>query len=254
VILADNLLNSDREVLNRIALISGKRPHFVALDITDDAALDAVFAAFPAIDTVIHFAALKAVGESAAVPLEYWRINVGGSISLLRAMARHNVRDIVFSSSATVYGDATRVPGMIPIPEECPLGPTNPYGNTKAAVERLIEDHVRAQRMKAEGEEWNAGLLRYFNPAGAHPSGLMGEDPQGIPFNLLPLLAQVATGKREKLMVYGDGMPLSPLDSSIDLLSTDPLQQTTHPKTAPRSETTSTSSTWRPATSQRCNT
>jgi UDP-glucose 4-epimerase len=125
-------------------------------------------------------------------------------------MNRHSVPNIVFSSSAIVYGDATRVLHMIPIPEECPIGPANPYGHTKAAVETLIEDHISAQRMKAkelgqDPEEWNAGLLRYFNPAGAHPSGIMGEDPQGVPFNLLPLLAQVATGKREKLMVYGDG-------------------------------------------------
>jgi UDP-glucose 4-epimerase len=127
-------------------------------------------------------------------------------------MARHNVTNIVFSSSATVYGDATRFPNMIPIPEECPLGPTNPYGNTKFAVETAITDLINAQRNNAtkagkaeEGEKWNAALLRYFNPAGAHPSGIMGEDPQGVPYNLLPLLAQVATGKREKLLVFGDG-------------------------------------------------
>ena len=129
-------------------------------------------------------------------------------------MARHNVTNIVFSSSATVYGDATRVPNMIPIPEECPLGPTNPYGNTKLAVELCITDQINAQRTKAkkagkseEAEKWNAALLRYFNPAGSHPSGIMGEDPQGVPYNLLPLLAQVAIGKRKKLLVFGDGMP-----------------------------------------------
>ena len=127
-------------------------------------------------------------------------------------MTRHNVTNIVFSSSATVYGDATRFPGMIPIPEDCPLGPTNPYGNTKHCVERA--DHVEAQRnnakkegKNADGLEWNAALLRYFNPAGSHPSGIMGEDPLGVPYNLLPLLAQVATGKREKLLVFGDGRP-----------------------------------------------
>ena len=132
-------------------------------------------------------------------------------------MTRHNVTSIVFSSSATVYGDATRFPDMIPIPEHCPLAPNNPYGHTKLAVENVIFDHIEAQRnkLKKEGKEtealkWNAALLRYFNPAGSHPSGIMGEDPQGVPFNLLPLLAQVATGKREKLMVYGNGQLESP--------------------------------------------
>ena len=125
-------------------------------------------------------------------------------------MTKHNVTNIVFSSSATVYGDATRFENMIPTPEICPLGPTNPYGNTKHTVEMLISDHVTAQRFMAQkdgrsGSEWNGALLRYFNPAGAHPSGIMGEDPSGIPFNLLPLLAQVAVGKREKLLVFGDG-------------------------------------------------
>lgn len=125
-------------------------------------------------------------------------------------MTKHNVTNIVFSSSATVYGDATRFENMIPIPETCPLGPTNPYGNTKHTVEMMITDHVNAQRTNAKkqgksGDMWNGALLRYFNPAGAHPSGIMGEDPLGIPFNLLPLLAQVAIGKREKLLVFGDG-------------------------------------------------
>src|SRR4051794_23757396 len=126
-------------------------------------------------------------------------------------MKRHNVTNIVFSSSATVYGDATRFPNMIPIPEHCPIGPTNTYGRTKATVESLITDVIEAERNKAKkggksGDEWNAALLRYFNPAGAHPSGIMGEDPQGVPYNLLPLLGQVATGKREKLFVYGNGV------------------------------------------------
>jgi UDP-glucose 4-epimerase len=138
-------------------------------------------------------------------------------------MVRHNVYNIVFSSSATVYGDATRFPNMIPIPEECPLGPTNPYGNTKVAVETAITDVINAQRNKAlkagnkdESVKWNAALLRYFNPAGAHPSGIMGEDPQGVPYNLLPLLAQVATGQREKLLVFGDGMIICPLFTTFD--------------------------------------
>ena len=128
-------------------------------------------------------------------------------------MTRHNVTNIVFSSSATVYGDATRFPNMIPIPENCPIDPTNPYGRTKSSVEMCITDHINAQRTNAQRDskppadvaKWNAALLRYFNPAGSHPSGIMGEDPQGVPYNLLPLLAQVAIGKREKLLVFGGG-------------------------------------------------
>lgn len=210
VVIIDNLYNSSEEVLNRIETICGKRPIFYNADITDEKALEKVFADHPDIDNVIHFAALKAVGESGEIPLEYWRVNVGGSIALLQAMTRHNVTNIVFSSSATVYGDATRFEDMIPIPEHCPLGPTNPYGDTKYAIEKLIGTHIEAQRNNAQkkgesGAKWNGALLRYFNPAGAHPSGIMGEDPQGIPFNLLPLLAQVAVGKREKLLVFGDG-------------------------------------------------
>lgn len=210
VVIVDNLYNSSDEVLNRIELISGKRPEYVKCDITDEKALDAVFAAHPDIDNVIHFAALKAVGESGERPLDYYNVNVYGTLCLLKAMQKHNVTNIVFSSSATVYGDATRFPNMIPIPEDCPLGPTNPYGSTKFTVEMMITDHVNAERAKAkkagkDGEEFNAALLRYFNPAGSHPSGVMGEDPQGVPYNLLPLLAQVAVGKREKLLVFGDG-------------------------------------------------
>lgn len=211
VVIADNFYNSSPEVLRRIELISGKKPEFFKLDVTDEAAFDELFAKYPDIDNVIHFAALKAVGESAEIPLEYYRTNVYGTICLLRSMTRHNVTNIVFSSSATVYGDATRFPNMIPIPEECPIGPTNTYGRTKATVEMMITDHIEAQRNKTkkdgkpdEAQKWNGALLRYFNPAGSHPSGIMGEDPQGVPYNLLPLLAQVAIGKREKLLVFGD--------------------------------------------------
>ncbi|KAL8876165.1 MAG: hypothetical protein Q9198_005590 [Flavoplaca austrocitrina] len=210
VVVVDNLYNSSEEALNRIELICGKRPHFHNIDVRDEAAFDKVFAAHPHIDSVVHFAALKAVGESSVIPLEYYRTNVGGTISLLSSMTKHNVSNIVFSSSATVYGDATRFPDMIPIPEECPIGPTNPYGRTKSTVESIITDHIQAQRnrLKADGksfDHWNAAVLRYFNPAGSHPSGIMGEDPQGVPYNLLPLLAQVAIGKRDKLLVFGDG-------------------------------------------------
>ncbi|GAB1198492.1 hypothetical protein APSETT444_007815 [Aspergillus pseudonomiae] len=211
VVVADNLYNSSAEALRRIELISGKKAEFAKVDVTDEGAFDKVFEAHPDIDSVIHFAALKAVGESGEKPLDYYHVNVYGTLNLLRSMVRHNVYNIVFSSSATVYGDATRFPNMIPIPEECPLGPTNPYGNTKFAIENAIIDVINAQRNNAakagnqeESQKWNGALLRYFNPAGAHPSGIMGEDPQGVPYNLLPLLAQVATGKREKLLVFGD--------------------------------------------------
>ena len=230
VVVTDNLYNSSAEVLNRIELICGKKPHFVQLDVTDEAAIDKVFEKYPEIDNVIHFAALKvpapflpprnlsanpllqAVGESGERPLDYYHTNVYGSLCLLRSIKRHSVHNIVFSSSATVYGDATRFPNMIPIPEECPLGPTNPYGNTKVSTEYCITDHINAERSNAkkagkaeEGKKWNGALLRYFNPAGSHPSGIMGENPQGVPYNLLPLLAQVAIGLREKLLVFGDG-------------------------------------------------
>ena len=178
---------------------------------TNQEELERVFSEHPAIDSVIHFAALKAVGESGEIPLDYYKVNVQGTLTLLAAAAKHNVTNIVYSSSATVYGDATRFPNMIPIPEECPLGPTNPYGNTKFASELMITDHINAERYKAtkagktqDASKWNAALLRYFNPCGSHPSGIMGEDPAGVPYNLLPLLAQVATGKREKLLVFGD--------------------------------------------------
>jgi len=149
------------------------------------------------------------VGESGEKPLDYYNVNVYGSLCLLRSMKKHHVTNVVFSSSATVYGDATRFENMIPIPEECPLGPTNPYGSTKFTVEMMITDHINAERYNAKTagkneQEFNGALLRYFNPAGSHPSGIMGEDPQGVPYNLLPLLAQVAVGKREKLLVFGD--------------------------------------------------
>ncbi|KAI0971404.1 hypothetical protein F4678DRAFT_432773 [Xylaria arbuscula] len=209
VVIVDSLYNSSEVAVDRIELISGKRPAFHKVDLTHEEELDKVFAAHPAIDSVIHFAALKAVGESAEIPLEYYRVNVGGTVSLLSSMKKHNVTNIVFSSSATVYGDATRFENMIPIPEHCPLGPTNPYGKTKSTVEGIIEDFIFAERQNAKKagkpfEQWNGANLRYFNPCGAHPSGIMGEDPQGVPYNLLPLLGKVATGDRPKLLVFGD--------------------------------------------------
>jgi UDP-glucose 4-epimerase len=210
VVIVDNLYNSSKVALDRIELICGRRPEFYEVDITDEKALDDVFAKHPSIDSVIHFAALKAVGESGVIPLEYYRVNVGGSIALVRSMERNNVTNIVFSSSATVYGDATRFENMIPIPEHCPIGPTNTYGRTKAIIEDVITDYINAQRNNLQKagkpfEQWNGANLRYFNPCGAHPLGIMGEDPQGVPFNLLPLLGKVATGDRDKLLVFGDG-------------------------------------------------
>ena len=212
----DSLINSSLEAHQRIEqLISAKVP-LEQVDLTDYEALAAVFEKYD-IDAVIHFAALKAVGESSQIPLAYWSNNVGGSLNLLRLMDLHKVNKIVFSSSATVYGDATRFENMIPIPEHCPLGPTNPYGRTKETIEQVIEDYCVAN------PNCNAALLRYFNPAGAHPSGLLGEDPQGIPNNLLPYLAQVAIGRREYLSVFGndyaskDGTPIRDYIHVIDL-------------------------------------
>ncbi|KAK9453461.1 UDP-glucose 4-epimerase [Dipodascopsis uninucleata] len=219
VVVVDNLYNSSEEVLNRIEVICGKRPAFYNVDVTDYDALYEVFEKHPEIEAAIHFAALKAVGESTQIPTEYYRVNVGSAINLIRAMDAHNARTIVFSSSATVYGDATKYPGMIPIPETCPLGPESPYGKTKYFIEQIIQDHVKASSEK----KWNAAILRYFNPAGAHPSGIMGEDPQGIPFNLLPLLGQVAVGRRPYLSVFGtdydskDGTPIRDYIHIVDL-------------------------------------
>ncbi|KAM4058906.1 NAD dependent epimerase/dehydratase family protein [Hirsutella rhossiliensis] len=209
VVIVDSLYNSSKVAIDRIERLCGRRPDFYQVDVTDEKALDGVFAKHPAIDSVIHFAALKAVGESGDIPLEYYRVNVGGSIALLRSMERNNVSNIVFSSSATVYGDATRFENMIPIPEHCPIGPTNTYGHTKSMIEQVVTDFVKAQRNNLQKagkpfDQWNGALLRYFNPCGAHPSGIMGEDPQGVPYNLLPLLGKVATGDRDKLLVFGD--------------------------------------------------
>lgn len=216
VVILDNLVNSSTESLNRIKQITGVLPKFHECDMTDLASLNEVFSQHD-IESVIHFAALKAVGESSQIPLEYYRVNVGGTITLLRAMAENNVKQIVFSSSATVYGDATKHKNMIPIPEECPIGPTNPYGRTKSTIEAILMDHCAAN------PEWSCALLRYFNPAGAHPSGVLGEDPLGIPNNLMPFAAQVAVGRRPYLNVFGndydsvDGTPIRDYIHVVDL-------------------------------------
>ena len=192
-VIVDNLVNSKREAVARIERIAGRAPIFVEADVRDAAALDRAFAAYP-IDAVIHFAGLKAVGESVAKPLMYYDNNVAGTLVLIEAMQRARVERIVFSSSATVYGD----PHALPIREDFPIQTTNPYGASKAMVERVLTDVVIAK------PSWRVALLRYFNPVGAHDSGLIGEDPAGIPNNLLPYVAQVAVGKLQRLTIHGD--------------------------------------------------
>lgn len=193
VVALDNLCNSSAEVFNRIDTITGKRPAFVEGDIRDRLCLDKLFSDYT-IESVIHFAGLKAVGESSRIPLEYYQNNVHGSAVLCEAMAAAGVKKLVFSSSATVYGEDAPVPYV----ETMPRGKTsNPYGSSKAMVEQMLTD------LCISDEEWSVGLLRYFNPIGAHPSGLMGEDPQGIPNNLMPFISQVAVGKRDQLSIFG---------------------------------------------------
>ncbi|ERB66245.1 UDP-glucose 4-epimerase GalE [Vibrio coralliilyticus OCN008] len=196
-IIIDNLCNAKQAVLDRIEALTGQRPCFHLGDIRDEAFLDSVFEQHQ-IGAVIHFAGLKAVGESVQKPLEYYDNNVNGSLVLARAMRKAGVKSIVFSSSATVYGD----PEVVPITEDSPTGATtNPYGRSKYMVEQCLSD------LFVSDDSWSITLLRYFNPVGAHPSGTMGEDPQGIPNNLMPFIAQVAVGRREKLSVFGDDYP-----------------------------------------------
>ncbi len=193
IVLLDNLLNSKAIVLDKIELITGKRPTFVEADIRDEDSLDKVFAQYN-INSVIHFAGLKAVGESVENPLSYYDNNVVGSLRLLSAMDKANVNNLIFSSSATVYGD----PERLPLDESCALRTTNPYGANKLQVEQMMSDLCNSN------DKWSMVALRYFNPVGAHESGLIGEDPNGIPNNLLPYVTQVASGLREKLSVFGD--------------------------------------------------
>ena len=198
VIVADNLSNSSRESLLRVERITGKPVSFAEMDLRDADATDELFAEHPDIQAVIHFAGLKAVGESVRKPLEYYTNNLDSTLNLLRSMARYGVKNLVFSSSATVYGD----PVSVPIREDSPVGgTTNPYGTTKYFIERILADCCAAD------ETLNVAILRYFNPVGAHESGLIGEDPNGIPNNLTPYIAQVAVGKLEQLHVYGDDYP-----------------------------------------------
>ena len=198
IVVADNFYNSCPEALKRVRQITGRDFRFVQADMTDPAAVEAIFAANPDIDCVIQFAAYKAVGESVSKPIEYYTNNLNCTLTILDVMRRHNCHNIIFSSSATVYGD----PASVPIREDFPTGATtNPYGTTKAFTERILTDCCKAD------PELNVALLRYFNPIGAHPSGLIGEDPNGIPNNLVPYIAKVAVGKLEKVHVYGNDYP-----------------------------------------------
>ena len=192
----DNLCNSNIEAVHRIKQLTGKDFSFYQEDLRSKEALERIFQENK-IDSVIHFAGLKAVGESVAQPLRYYENNLNSTLSLLQAMERYNVKTLVFSSSATVYGD----PSSVPITEDFPLSATNPYGMTKLMIENILKDLCRADK------NWNVALLRYFNPVGAHESGLIGEDPNGIPNNLVPYITQVAIGKLEKLRVFGNDYP-----------------------------------------------
>ena len=196
VVVVDNLSNSKAEALRRVQELAGRALVFHRVDLLDRAALDTAFAG-PPIAAVIHFAGLKAVGESVTIPLRYYHNNITGTLMLCEAMRAHGVRNLVFSSSATVYGD----PATVPITEDMPLSATNPYGRSKLMIEEILRD------LYVSDAAWNIALLRYFNPVGAHASGRIGEDPNGIPNNLLPFVAQVAVGKLPGLQVFGRRLP-----------------------------------------------
>ena len=197
VVVLDNLSNSSEKSLERVAAITGKQVPFYKADILDREALEEIFSG-EQIDAVIHFAGLKAVGESVQKPWEYYENNIAGTLTLVDVMRKHGVKNMIFSSSATVYGN----PAFIPITEECPKGQcTNPYGWTKSMLEQILSDIQKAD------PEWNVILLRYFNPIGAHPSALIGELPRGVPNNLVPFITQTAIGKRECLSIFGNDYP-----------------------------------------------
>jgi len=196
VVVVDNLANSKEEALRRVQEITGAKLVFERADLLDRPALTRIFRAYR-FDAVVHFAGLKAVGESVEIPLRYYHNNVTGTLILCEVMAEHGVRRLVFSSSATVYGD----PHAVPIREDFPLSATNPYGRSKLMIEEILRD------LHLSDPAWDIALLRYFNPVGAHPSGRIGEDPNGIPNNLLPYISQVAVGKLPELRVFGDDYP-----------------------------------------------
>lgn len=193
VVIMDNLSNSKKEALNRIEKITGKKPKFYEVDLLDKEGMKKIFQENK-IDSVIHFAGLKAVGESVEKPILYYKNNITGTINLLEIMKEQDVKKIVFSSSATVYGNSTDVP----FKEDTPLSATNPYGRTKLMIEEILRD------IYVSDNSWGIALLRYFNPIGAHESGLIGEDPNGKPNNLMPYITQVAIGKRDKLSIFGN--------------------------------------------------
>lgn len=193
IVVIDNLCNSNIKALEKVEEITGKKIKFYENDILDKEALRKIFRENK-IDSVIHFAGLKAVGESVEIPLEYYHNNIIGTLALIDVMKEFNCKNLVFSSSATVYGDSK----VIPIPEDAPLSATNPYGRTKLFIEYILKDLYKSDN------SWNIAILRYFNPIGAHPSGLIGEDPNGIPNNLMPYITQVAIGKLDYLRVFGD--------------------------------------------------
>lgn len=196
VVVIDNLVNSQFESLRRVQQLAGRKMDFRAVDLLDEPAVGAVLAE-SGVDAVIHFAGLKAVGESVKKPLAYYQNNIVGTLNLLHAMDRSDVRTMVFSSSATVYGASDDVP----LTEKTPLDAANPYGRTKEQIEDILSD------VSSADPRWSIALLRYFNPVGAHESGLIGEDPRGVPNNLLPFVAQVAVGRREKVLVFGNDYP-----------------------------------------------
>ncbi len=196
VVIVDNFSNSSPDVLDRIEEITGKRVKFYEVDILDEEKLEQVFKENE-IESVVHFAGLKAVGESVAKPVEYYHNNITGTLVLLKLMQKYNCKKIVFSSSATVYGN----PGKLPIKENFPLSTTNPYGSTKLVIENILQD------VNVADQNFRVAILRYFNPIGAHESGLIGERPNGIPNNVMPYIVKVATGEYEKLTVFGNDYP-----------------------------------------------
>lgn len=196
VVVVDNLSNSKEEALKRVQEITGKKLKFYRIDLLDSEALESIFRE-ESIESVMHFAGLKAVGESVSIPIRYYHNNITGTLILCEMMKKYGVKNLVFSSSATVYGDPSRVP----ITEDFPLSATNPYGQTKFMIEQILNDVYKADN------SWNIAILRYFNPVGAHSSGRIGEDPRGIPNNLVPYITQVASGRLGELKVFGNDYP-----------------------------------------------